>query len=401
MLLVDLDYFKAVNDNMGHAAGDQLLREVTRRMVSHLRQADTVARMGGTSSWCSWTASQMPPATWRSWCSGCRALQSPFVIVGKEITVSGTVGVVASGATYGSADEILRGADVAMYQAKQCERGSCATFDASMRATAGDRLQTGTDLRHAIADHRLVLYYQPIVDLATRQLAGLEALVRWPRAGFGVVQPGDFLPVATEIGLITQIGREVVSQACRQLAGWHWAGLLGPRVRVSVNVSHWEFWHASFISSLEEILVASGADPGHLAIEVTEGVILHDTAAAIAIVQQLRQRGIAVFLDGFSPGRSSLQGMRDLPVDGIKLERGFPVGLGANRRELAMAKTVVRACRKPGLDLVAEGIETEVQAQQLRSIGCHLGQGYWLAMPMPADEVRDLLGDERPAPILG
>jgi diguanylate cyclase (GGDEF)-like protein/PAS domain S-box-containing protein len=391
VLWLDLDRFKVVNDSMGHRAGDALLKEVARRLTTSIRATDTAGRVGGDEFVVVVNPLPAQPEDLEKLVVRLQQqVAAPYLIDGHEANVSASVGVLKSTTTkYGRTEDVLRDADVAMYSAKQAERGSYAVFEPPMRKAVKGRLQAVTDLRHALARKELALHYQPVVELASGRTVGMEALVRWPHADGGVTAPSEFLPTAGEAGLMPQLGQFVLAEACAQQAVWERAGILPEAARVAINVSHEEFWHCGFLEGVDQAVAASGTKP--LTIEITEGIIMNDLGAGLSILQELRRRGFKLHIDDFGTGRSSLEALRDLPVDALKIDRSFVVDLAMSPKSAALVRTVVRMAQALGLDVIAEGIETADEAHLLLEMGCPFGQGYWLARPMGAEPAAERL----------
>lgn len=395
LIWMDLDHFKNVNDTLGHAAGDRLLQEVAGRLSQQLRRTDTVARLGGDE----FVIMVDPvPAGSPSWAQDLvgrlqKALRPPVRIDGGDIEVGASFGVIPSAAGYSQSDTMLRDADLAMYRAKRTGRGAAALFSSEMRSDADGKVTAEKELRQAMRTGAFALWYQPIEDLRTGRLVSLEALVRWPRAGRGFALPAEFLSIAEQAGLMPTIGAMLLAKICRQAAEWDVDGVLPPGVRVAVNASHQEFWHDRFLPTLCSVLDDSGVDPARLAVEITEGVVMHDIEAGRAILDKLHRMGIAVYMDDFGTGHSSLGALSRLPVDVIKMDRSFVSGPEAGERELAIIRAVVQLGRTFGATVLAEGIETAEQARKVLDAGCEIGQGFWLARPTPARQVPQLLAD--------
>jgi diguanylate cyclase (GGDEF)-like protein len=389
VLMIDLDRFKDINDSMGHAAGNKLLQQIGTNLSSTLRRTDTLARVGGDEFVA--LVDGLPSADTAYLDQLVQRLQTaltqPYTVEDQEITISGSVGMVASSERYTNADDILRDADTAMYQAKHTERGSLAIFSSSMHDDARRRLELGTQLRQSLAQGQLQPYYQPVVELGKHRWASLEALIRWHKLDGTIATPDEFLPIAEEIGLMPQIGRAILQQVCRQIAEWDQAGLLPPSLKIAVNTSHWEFWHGTFLTTVDEMLATNHTDPSRLILEITENVILRDPPAGITIANQLRRRGITLHIDDFGAGRSSLEALRELPLDAIKIDRSFVTGLGSTHKGPTLAKAIIKMGQTLELAVIAEGVETKRQLQTLRQLGCKLGQGYLLARPMPPDQI--------------
>jgi diguanylate cyclase (GGDEF)-like protein/PAS domain S-box-containing protein len=390
LLWLDLDRFKIVNDSMGHRAGDALLKEVAKRLKAEIRSTDTPGRTGGDEFVVLVNPLPEDPADLEKLTKRVQQqLAAPYMIDGHEVSISASVGVVTSTMRYSRTEDILRDADVAMYSAKQTERGSCAVFTAPMRKAVRGRVQAATDLRHALGRNELVLHYQPIVDLHNGHPIALESLVRWPRPDGTMVAPGEFLPTAREAGLMPLLGEFVLTEACTQQAAWKRAGILPSDTRVAVNISHEEFWHTGFLGNVDRAIADSGAGP--LVLEITEGVVMDNIEAALTVLQELRYRGFQLYVDDFGTGRSSLEALRDLPVDALKIDRSFVAGLTATSKSAALVRAIVQMAQALGLTVIAEGIETEEEARLLAETGCPFGQGYLLSRPMPAAQASELL----------
>jgi len=383
VFLLDLDGFKIVNDSLGHLAGDQLLVEVAGRIQSSLRVNDVAARLGGDEfavllddladdEGAAEIAERMRAV-----------LGQPCVIDGQDIVVTASIGVALSSGRYEQPQDVIRDADIAMYSAKNREKGTHAVFDVSMGAQAHSRLRTEGELRRAIEHQELELHYQPIVALDSGRIAAFEALIRWRHPDRGLIPPGDFLPIAEECGLMLPIGRWVLEQACGQLGAWRADGLADD-VRMSVNVSNRQFWHGHLVEDLTECLTAAGIAAQDIGIEITEGVIMHDVKLARSVLDALHDLGASLHIDDFGTGYSSLEALHHLPIDALKIDRSFVTGLGTDQRSEELARAIIAMGTSLGMELVAEGIETEDHRDRLRDLGCTYGQGYWIARPMPA-----------------
>jgi EAL domain-containing protein (putative c-di-GMP-specific phosphodiesterase class I) len=280
-----------------------------------------------------------------------------------------------------------------MYRAKAAGRNSIAAFDSAMRLSAIARLKTETELRHAIDHGELELHYQPIVQLGTGATVSLEALVRWRRPDNGLLQPTYFLGVAEDSGLIVPLGRWVRAEACRQIVEWGTGGQLPPGLTVSINLSNREFWHPHFIAELDELLEQAGLNPERLNIEITEGVIMDHLDGALKVIRELHDRGIGVHIDDFGTGHSSLEALHRLPVEALKIDKGFVARLshGAEGKTGELVRTMISLGKSLRFAVIAEGVETQSQAEFLHSLGCTFGQGYLFSRPVPPDKAVALL----------
>jgi diguanylate cyclase (GGDEF)-like protein len=397
VLLLDLDGFKRVNDSLGHLVGDQLLVEVGRRLGEALRGADVAARFGGDEFAIlleDVTGADGPAAVANRLH---RSLQEPCTLGGQQVVVSASIGIAHSSAGYEKPEDVIRDADIAMYSAKAREKGTHAEFDVRMHQQAVRRLTVEAELRRGLDRGELELHYQPIVELSTGRAAGVEALIRWRHPERGLVPPADFLPVAEDSGLMPAIGGWVLRQACGQLARWH-RTLGGTRPRISVNVSNRQFWHGHLTRDIEQCLASAGIAPEHLAVEITEGVIMHDIRLAQRQLEELHDLGIELHIDDFGTGYSSLEVLHQLPIDVLKIDRSFVSRLGSGPKSRELVRTIVAMGRNLGLALVAEGIETVEQKEKVRALGCAYGQGYLFCPPVPSAEVQAYLATGRRTP---
>ena len=391
MLWLDLDGFKVVNDSLGHFVGDLLLQRVAERLSSHLREVDTAARFGGDE----FAVLLHHVADFASVEAVVTRLQEhlgrPYDLNGHEVVVTASIGIASSATGYERPEDVLRDADIAMYRAKASGRASFAAFDASMYAGAISRLQIETELRQAIDQGQLELYYQPILHLGNRELIGMEALVRWHHPTRGLIAPADFLPVAEESGLIVPMGRWVQAEACRRMLAWRSAGVVPEGARMSVNLSNREFWNPALLQQLDQVLEETGTPAEWLVLEITEGVIMHNIERALDVLSELHKRGVHLHIDDFGTGYSSLEALHRLPIDALKIDRGFVANMEQDGRSNELVRTIVHLGRNLGVDVIAEGIETPAQQQILTLMGCPEGQGYWFSVPLPASELAPVL----------
>jgi diguanylate cyclase (GGDEF)-like protein len=390
VLFIDLDEFKGVNDTLGHAAGDRLLVDVAARLLSATRGSDTVARLGGDEFAILLDSVRSVDDSIIVAQRALAAFHTPFTLAGKTVHVAISVGI-ACGRGGESTDELLRNADVAMYRAKSRGKGRFEVFAPEMHAELLDRVEMEEALRRAVDAGELRLAFQPIVDLETRAVHGFEALVRWQHPQRGWVPPSVFIPLAEDSGTIHGIGRWVLREACAEAAAWQPNGPAAPPVSVSVNVSGRQLDDASLVTDVATALATTGLPPHCLTLEITEGVIMRDSAASLARLSELKALGVRIAIDDFGTGYSSLAYLQRFPVDVLKIDKAFVDSIARGGNDAALARTIVTLGETLGLRTVAEGIETADQHDELRLLGCELGQGYLYARPMPAEQARAFL----------
>ncbi len=391
VLFLDLDRFKEVNDNLGHFAGDELLRAVARRLEACLRPEDTVARLSGDEFAILLESIAEPSDAGRVAERIEEALSFPVDLAGAEVTTSASMGIVTSSMAHEQPEQLLRSADMAMYRAKAAGRARYEMFDRAMHTDALARLRLETDLRRAVERSEFRLHYQPLVSLRTGRVTGLEALVRWEHPERGLVQPADFIPVAEETGLIVPIGRWVLAEACRQLAAWQRLHPRDDALTIGVNLSVKQFSQPDLMDQITQAIVASGVAANCLRLEITESAIIEKGRYATSILAQIRQLGAQVYLDDFGTGYSSLSYLHGLPIDAIKIDRMFVSNMDTDEKNLRLVRTILTLARIVGVRAEAEGIGTAEQLRELRSLDCEQGQGYLFSAPIPADAVGDLL----------
>ena len=387
VLFIDLDNFKNVNDSLGHTVGDQLLVAVTDRLVNDVRQGDTAARLGGDEFAVLLEDLHDDDEATIVADRIVESLRQPFAIAGKEVYVGASVGI-AFDAQGMRADQLLRNADLAMYTAKVRGRGQSRVFEPSMHDAAVERLEVEADLRRAIERGELTVFYQPIVDVESGATRGVESLVRWQHPIRGLLSPAMFIPLAEESGLIHEIGRFVLMTSCRQVREWQ---QVHPGLTVSVNLSPRQLPDPNLVADVAHALEVSGLAPQHLTLEITEGAMMHDTDATIARLEELKQLGVQLAVDDFGTGYSSLSYLQRFPIDSLKIDRSFVVGLDGNAEASALARAIVRLAQTLQLNAVAEGVETDTQLTRLRQLGCQFAQGFHLAMPQDAASIDELL----------
>jgi diguanylate cyclase (GGDEF)-like protein/PAS domain S-box-containing protein len=391
VLLLDLDDFKTINDSLGHAAGDALLRAVSERLENLVRPGDTTARLGGDefamllvdlpSEESAVVAVERILAT----------LAQPLVIDGREVFAHASIGVAFAGDETSDPEELVRNADAAMYVVKTDGKGRYAIFEPHMHAAAVHRLDLRAGLQRAIDNSEFVLHYQPIVSMQTGRIAGLEALVRWEHPQRGLMAPDSFIPLAEETGLVVPLGLWVLDRACRQAAEW---ARLDPDVTVSVNVSQRQLRRPDFEQDVDRVLRDSGVDPGRVNLEITESAVMSDVESTIQRLQELKALGVRIAVDDFGTGYSSFSWLRQLPVDVLKIDKEFVGELGHREQSGFLVATIIDLAHNLGLRTVAEGIERTAQLDRLRDMHCDLGQGFHVGRPMVAADVVDLLAVE-------
>jgi diguanylate cyclase (GGDEF)-like protein/PAS domain S-box-containing protein len=396
ILFLDLDHFKLINDSLGHHAGDALLRAVAPRLRAHLRPGDVVARFGGDEFGILIDRLADEGEALAIADRVAAAFTQPFSIDDVDHFVSASIGVaVASAAEERSvnAELLIRDADAAMYRAKEGGRARCVLFDAEMRAGAMRRLEVERELREALDRDELALFYQPVVNLRSGEITGLEALVRWRHPERGTLDPADFVSIAEDSGLIEPIGRWVQDRACRQALEWH---QLRPDSRpfdVAVNLSARQVAHRDLPETVEEIIARTGLDPVHLRLEITESVLVEESATAISSLHALNELGVRLVLDDFGTGYSSLAYLNRFPFHALKIDRSFVDALGIEQEPTAIVEAIIGMARALSLEVIAEGVESEVQLSELRRLGCDYAQGHLFHPAMPEREVSRLIAE--------
>ena len=394
ILFLDLDHFKLINDSIGHHAGDELLQAVAPRLRAHLRPGDLVARFGGDEFGILVDRLSDEDEALAIADRVAGAFSEPYLMGGADHFVTASIGIAIArpiGSEPVEAELLIRDADAAMYRAKERGRGRCELFDAEMRAHALRRLQTERELRHALDRDELELHYQPLVGLGSGEIVGLEALVRWRHPERGLLDPGEFVSVAEDSGLIESIGRWVQETACRQAIGWH---ELRPDQRpldVAVNLSARQVAHRDLAATVREILARTGLEPVNLRLEVTESVLVEESASATATLEELSEIGVRLVLDDFGTGYSSLAYLNRFPFDALKIDRSFVEGLGIEQERTAIVEAVIGMARALSLDAIAEGVENEAQLSELRRLGCDYAQGHLFSRPLTPEKVTSLL----------
>jgi diguanylate cyclase (GGDEF)-like protein/PAS domain S-box-containing protein len=388
ILVIDLDGFKDINDSLGHDAGDDLLTIAGMRLQGHARPGDTVARLGGDEFGVLLEDIAAAEAV-RSAEALLQGLATPIVLRDRDLTPTASIGVaIAAGE---DADTLLRNADTAMYAAKRQGKGRYALFEPAMHASIVERLDLAADLSRAVEKGQLHLCYEPQISLESGRICCLEALVRWRHPTRGEVSPGEFIPLAEETGMILPIGRWVLREACRQVKTWQERWPTPAPLTIAVNLSARQLQHPGVVDEVRAALAAAGLDPQSLVLEITETAIMEQMDAAITILTELRRLGVRLALDDFGTGYSSLSYLQRLPVDILKIDRSFVVGVARSIEDSALARGILTLAQTLGLETIAEGIETAEQLATLRELGCQLGQGYFFARPLGPAAVDALL----------
>jgi diguanylate cyclase (GGDEF)-like protein/PAS domain S-box-containing protein len=402
VMLLDLDGFKAVNDTLGHEAGDELLVTVATRLLECVRPTDTAARLGG-DEFAVLIEDLASPGDYAVVAQRVLdSLQAPFHLHGKDVFVRGSIGIAMCGAGENTSDELLRNADVAMYMAKAEGKNRFELFNPSMHSAMLERLDIEADLRRAVERGEFVLHYQPTVVLQTGRIAGIEALVRWQHPERGLMAPAEFIAIAEETGLIVPIGEWVLHEACRQARQWHLEHAKEPLLKISVNLSARQLQQESVVRVVERVLAETGLDPSTLTLEITESAVMNDHVTTIVRLNQLKALGVRIAVDDFGTGYSSLSYLRRFPIDVLKIDRSFVDGVADGSQKRALLRAIVDLGRTLNLETVAEGIELPEELQQLRSLDCDLGQGYYFARPLEAGALEELLarGELKPAQVV-
>jgi diguanylate cyclase (GGDEF)-like protein len=383
--LLDLDLFKHVNDTLGHAVGDKLLQAVAGRLLAVARETDTVARMGGDEFAIVQVALERPAEATTLAERVIEAIREPYQIDGHQVVIGTSVGIAIGPNDGVDPDQLLRNADLALYRAKSDGRGAFRFFEPGMDVKLKARRAMENDLRKALAAGEFELHYQPVVCLAGKGITGLEALIRWRHSEKGMISPGEFIPLAEEIGFIVRIGEWVIRQACATAAGWP------DHTTIAVNVSPTQFRHPGLVQVVVGALAASGLPARRLEIEITESVLLEDSDKTLATLFRLRELGVRIAMDDFGTGYSSLSYLQSFPFDRIKIDRSFVKDITVASGSLNIVRAVAAMARGLGMAATAEGVETQEQMEAVRSEGCTEMQGFFFSKPRPASEIAELL----------
>ena len=386
LMFLDLDRFKPINDSLGHAAGDRMLKEMASRLLDCVADDDTVARMGGDE----FTLLLQPGASQQAALTRAihvaeqilASLVKPFVLEGREFFVTASIGIALSPQDGNELSQLMKNADTAMYHAKERGKNNFQFYQADMNASALERLELESDLRHALEQEEFTLYYQPQFSGDGKRLTGAEALLRWRHPRRGLVPPGDFIPVLEELGLVVEVGEWVLKQACQQLREWHKAKVRVPKV--SVNISARQFSDGQLGTRIANILKETGLPPACLELELTESILMREVSEAMQILAGLKRLGLSIAVDDFGTGYSSLNYLKQFPIDVLKIDRTFVDGLPSGEQDAQIARAIIAMAHSLNLAVIAEGVETHEQLEFLREHGCDEVQGYLFGRPMPA-----------------
>jgi len=385
LLLLDLDHFKIINDSLGHNVGDQLLKAVGERLQGLFGPGVTLARLGGDEFA---VLAESCPQVVQAAALAQRildAMKDPVIFDGHQLFISVSIGISLFPSDALSAEQLLRNADSALFKAKSAGREGYALYTEELTAHAQHRVEMAGELRRALDQQELRVYYQPVHDLQDSRLIGVEALVRWQHPERGLVPPGEFIPIAERTGLIADIDAWVMDQACRQMCQWLAEG--APLTFLAVNVSSRLFARRELYGQVAKVLHDTGLDPAFLELEVTESAVMEDPEVALEQMHRLRELGLRLAIDDFGTGYSSLLRLKRLPVQKLKIDQGFVAGLPWDEDDAAIVRVVIALAQSMGMQVHAEGIEQVEQARFLLEQGCDLGQGYWFGRPMPASEL--------------
>ncbi len=401
VMYLDFDRFKLINDTLGHSAGDEFLVAVARRIAHQVRPADIVGRLGGDEF-----AILVPGLVDQDQALAMAerlldTLREPYAVAGTEVNSSASIGITFAGSGYGNPDEVLRDADIAMYRAKAEGRARCALFDAALRAQIEDQVQLEAELRVAIEQDQIDLAYQPLYDLEDGRIVGFEALARWSHPQRGPIGPERFIPIAEESGLIGTLTERVLSRACRQLKAWHGSAPQGSALTMHVNLSGITLCQDVLAHQVTRTLLDNGLAASQLTMEITETMLMSKLESALGTMTRLREIGAGLSVDDFGTGYSSLSYLSTLPITSLKIDRSFVARLDSGTQDIEVVKAIITLGHALGKMVVAEGVETIGQLEQLRALGCRFGQGYLFSRPLPADEAARLLQRALPPPGLG
>lgn len=391
VLFLDLDRFKDINDSLGHMVGDQLLIEIGKVLGQGLRTTDTVARFGGDEFVILLEdINDISDAT-RVADRVLSTMSSSFHLPDHEVFVTASIGIVLSLTGYSRPEDVLRDADIAMYRAKAKGKARYEIFDSAMRDRIMERLALEADMRQAIERNELRLHYQPIISIKDHSIIGFEALIRWQHPERGLLSPAEFIPMAEETGLIVQVGRWVLAEACRQMREWQKQYVNDPPLTISVNLSSKQVSQADLVDEIQRALQESGLDPGSLKLEITESVILDNFEYATRVFENLQRIGVQIQIDDFGTGYSSLSYLSHFPINTLKIDRIFIREMTKDSHYLKIVQAIVMMAHGLGMDVTAEGVETKEQLDLIKTLGCERAQGFYLSRPCSSEEAEALL----------
>jgi diguanylate cyclase (GGDEF)-like protein/PAS domain S-box-containing protein len=415
LLVANLDHFKVFNETMGAAAGDHILLEISRRLTAKVRQDDMIlrggsrgvaeeavlCRLGGDEFAVLLDAISDPSDAMRAARSILEAVAEPFSLESREMRVSVSVGIALSGPTHERPEDMLKDAETAMRRAKSLGGSRCEVFDEAMHSQAVGRLRLETDVRAALTERQFRIYYQPVLHLATRRAVSFEALLRWDHPTQGLISPYRFIEAAEDTGILVSIGHWLILQACLQLRDWE-ANYAEPvsgqpvstQTSITVNVSARQFADARLVNDIQDALQQTGIDPARLQLEMTEAVAAADPRLTVSVLAHLKHLGIGVILDNFGTGNTSLRGLREFPVDALKIDRALVREMQADVASADIVEMITAIAHKMNMKVIAEGIETARQVERLIELGCEYGQGYYFSQPMEAKAVQQFMREQ-------
>ncbi len=402
LLLANVDHFKVFNETMGTTAGDHVLLEIGRRLETDLRQDESIARrenaadvvlfrLGGDEFAILLDAVGDPSDAMRLAKSIQAAVAEPFFLESREVRVSVSIGIALSTCTHERPEDVLKDADVAMRRAKALGGSRCEVLDEAMHTRAVGRLRLESDLRAAMAERQFRIFYQPVLQLATRRIVSFEALLRWDHPSQGLISPYRFIEAAEDTGILVSIGHWLMLQACRQLREWEISNYSEQPTNITLNVSARQFADARLASDIQNALQETGVDPSRLQLEITESVAAADPKLTVTVFSHLKHLGIGVILDDFGTGITSLRGLRQFPVDALKIDRSLVREMQSDRAACDIVELIASLAQKMKLRAIAEGIETARQAERLLELGCEYGQGYYFSQPMEAKAAQQFM----------
>lgn len=383
--MVDLDHFKMINDSLGHNVGDRLLKAVAQRLQGMFGPGITLARLGGDEFAVLVESCGQPGQAAVLAQRIIDGVKQPFLMDENQLFINASIGISLFPSDALSAEQLLRNADTALFKAKSAGRDSYALYTEELTAHAQQRVEIAFELRRALEQQELRVFYQPVHDLASSRLVGVEALVRWEHPQRGLVPPGEFIPIAERAGLIAEIDAWVMQQACRQMCQWQAQGM--ELSFVAVNVSSRLFARRELYQQVAQVLHDTGLDPAYLELEVTESAVMEDPEVALEQMHRLRELGLRLAIDDFGTGYSSLLRLKRLPVQKLKIDQGFVAGLPWDEDDAAISRVIIALAQSMGMQVHAEGIEQVEQARFLLDQSCDLGQGYWFGRPVPAAQL--------------
>jgi diguanylate cyclase (GGDEF)-like protein/PAS domain S-box-containing protein len=404
LLLVNIDHFKVFNEAMGADKGDLMLTEIARRLVSQLRQEDTLARpdrnhlgidvvlfrLSGDEFTILLDSIGDPSDAMRVAGRIQTAVAEPFSVEAHELRVSVSTGIALSTQVHQRAEDILKDADVALRRAKALGGSRCEVFDEAMHTRAVGRMKLESDLRTALAERQFIVHYQPVVQLDSRQIVSFEALLRWNHPTQGIISPYRFIEAAEDTGILVSVGQWLIVQACRQLREWE-ANYSGSLMRITVNISARQFADGRLVNDIQDALRQTGIQPARLQLEITESIAAADPKLSVTVLNHLKHMGIGVILDDFGTGSTSLRGLTQFPVDTLKIDRSLIMEMQTDRMASSIVELIIALAHKMELKVIAEGIETARQLERLVELGCEYGQGYYFSQPMDAKAAQQFM----------